>query len=79
MNEKREKKSGIDGAKLRAIRESKRMRQAKLSSYSGVAYEVINALENNRYPSSPSVLTALKLADVLEVPVDAFLDAGAVC
>jgi transcriptional regulator with XRE-family HTH domain len=55
----------IDGAKVRAIREIKKLTQLYVASVVGVTTDTISRWENNRYPSIKRE-NAEKLADALE-------------
>lgn len=54
---------------LRAAREARGWTQAELAQHAGVSRKTINTVENGVFV--PSTLLALKLARVLERPVEA--------
>ncbi|MBU5611815.1 helix-turn-helix transcriptional regulator [Geomonas azotofigens] len=62
----------IDGARIRSIRETKRLTQLYVASVVGVTTDTISRWENNRYPSIKRD-NAQKLADALEVPLEEVL------
>src|SRR4051794_38221369 len=59
----------IDGARIRTIREAKRLTQLYVASVVGVTTDTISRWENNRYPSIRRD-NAEKLAGALEVTLD---------
>jgi len=62
----------IDGAALKRIREEQKLTQLYVSKVVGVTTDTISRWENNRYPSMRRD-NALKLAEALEVEIDALL------
>ena len=62
----------IDGARIRSIRETKRLTQLYVANVVGVTTDTISRWENNRYPSIKRE-NAQKLADALEVSLDEIL------
>jgi transcriptional regulator with XRE-family HTH domain len=62
----------IDGEVLKRIREEKRLTQLYVSKVVGVTTDTISRWENNRYPTVRRE-NVLKLAEALEVDVDALL------
>src|SRR6056297_3659596 len=62
----------VDATALRRIREEKRLTQLYVSKVVGVTTDTISRWENNRYPTIRRE-NALKLAEALEVPLDALL------
>ena len=63
----------IDGAKIRAIRESKGLTQLYLATAVGVTTDTISRWENRRYPTIKKE-NGLKLAEALETPLEDILD-----
>lgn len=63
----------IDGAKVRNIRESKGLTQLFLATAVGVTTDTISRWENKRYPTIKKE-NAVKLAEALEVELDAILE-----
>src|SRR5512139_4001326 len=62
----------LDGAVLKRLREEKRLTQLYVSKVVGVTTDTISRWENNRYPTMRRD-NALKLAEALEVPIEALL------
>jgi transcriptional regulator with XRE-family HTH domain len=62
----------VDGQRVRAIREEKRLTQLYVASVVGVTTDTISRWENNRYPSIKRE-NAERLAAALEVPLDDIL------
>ena len=62
----------IDGAKIRSVRETKRLTQLYVANVVGVTTDTISRWENNRYPSIKRE-NAQKLADALEVALEEIL------
>lgn len=62
----------IDGNIIRKIREEKRLTQLYVSKVVGVTTDTVSRWENNRYPTIMRD-NALKLAEALEVDLDAIL------
>jgi transcriptional regulator with XRE-family HTH domain len=62
----------LDGAALKRIREERKLTQLYVSKVVGVTTDTISRWENNRYPSMRRD-NALKLAEALEVDLDALL------
>jgi putative transcriptional regulator len=56
------------GNRLREVRDERGWTQAELAARIGVSRKTVNTIENRVFV--PSTLIALKLARVLEVPVD---------
>lgn len=54
---------------IKALRKSKNLSQAQLASLCQVSRQTINAIENDKY--DPSLLLAMRLAKVLEWPLEA--------
>jgi len=65
----------LDSAAVRSIREDKKLTQLYVSKVVGVTTDTISRWENNRYPTVKRE-NALRLADALEVDVDAILEGG---
>jgi len=65
----------IDGGKIRILREQKGLTQLYLAASVEVTTDTISRWENKRYPTIKKE-NALKLAEVLEVPLEDILDAG---
>jgi putative transcriptional regulator len=61
--------TGIKADGLRAARAAARMTQADLAQAIGVSRKTINTIENEVFV--PSTVLALRLAEVLNVPVEA--------
>ena len=55
----------VDGARLRALRRRKMLSLRELGERSGVAYDIINKLENGRRSAQPR--TVRRLAEALAV------------
>ena len=64
--------SAIDGARIRALRESKKLTQLYVASVVGVTTDTISRWENNRYPTIKRE-NAEKLAAALEVELEEIL------
>lgn len=64
----------VSGSRIRNIRKALGMSQAALADRVGVTQSHISELENNQ--NSPSAVLLQKLADVLDVPVDALFGRG---
>ena len=64
----------VSGSRIRNIRKALGIRQAALADRVGVTQSHISELENNQ--NSPSAVLLQKLADVLDVPVDALFGRG---
>ncbi len=62
----------LDGEAVRHIREQKRLTQLYVSKVIGVTTDTVSRWENNRYPTIRRE-NALKLAEALEVELDAIL------
>ncbi len=62
----------IDGLSVRRIREEKRLTQLYVAKVVGVTTDTVSRWENNRYPTIRRD-NALKLAEALEVELDALL------
>ncbi len=62
----------VDGQRVRAVREEKKLTQLYVASVVGVTTDTISRWENNRYPSIKRE-NAEKLAAALEVPLEAIL------
>jgi len=62
----------IDGARIRLVRETKKLTQLYVASVVGVTTDTISRWENNRYPSIKRD-NAEKLATALEVSLEAIL------
>ena len=62
----------IDGARIKSVRETKKLTQLYVASVVGVTTDTISRWENNRYPSIKRD-NAQKLADALEVELDSIL------
>jgi len=62
----------IDGARIKSVRETKKLTQLYVASVVGVTTDTISRWENNRYPSIKRD-NAEKLADALEVPLEEIL------
>jgi transcriptional regulator with XRE-family HTH domain len=62
----------IDGARIKSVREAKKLTQLYVASVVGVTTDTISRWENNRYPSIKRD-NAEKLAGALEVELDAIL------
>ena len=62
----------IDGARIRSVRETKKLTQLYVANVVGVTTDTISRWENNRYPSIKRE-NAQKLAGALEVPLDEIL------
>ncbi|MGV1099103.1 helix-turn-helix domain-containing protein [Thiovibrio sp. JS02] len=65
----------IDGLKIRQIREEKGLTQLYVSTVVGVTTDTISRWENRRYPTIKKE-NAIRLAEALEVPLEAIIDAG---
>ncbi|MDH5298355.1 MAG: helix-turn-helix domain-containing protein [Desulfobulbaceae bacterium] len=63
----------IDGAKVRALRESKELTQLYVATVVGVTTDTISRWENRRYPTIKRE-NALKLAELLEVELAEILE-----
>jgi transcriptional regulator with XRE-family HTH domain len=63
----------IDGDKIRRLRESKGLTQLYLATVVGVTTDTVSRWENRRYPTIKRD-NALKLAEALEVEIDAILE-----
>ena len=55
--------------RLREIRDERRWTQADLATLVGVSRQTINSIETGRF--EPSLSLALKLAQLIDVPVEA--------
>jgi putative transcriptional regulator len=55
--------------RLRAARDERRWTQADLAAHVGVSRQTINSIETGRF--EPSLSLALKLARLIDVPVEA--------
>lgn len=66
----------IDGSRVRALREQKGLTQLYIATAVDVTTDTVSRWENKRYPTIKKE-NALKLADALEVDLDALLDHGA--
>jgi transcriptional regulator with XRE-family HTH domain len=66
----------IDGEAIRRLRETKGLTQLYVATAVGVTTDTISRWENRRYPSIKQE-NAARLAEALEVPVSAILDAQA--
>ncbi len=64
----------VDGTAARRIREEKQLTQLYVSKVVGVTTDTISRWENNRYPSIKRE-NALRLAEALEVPIEAIVRA----
>ena len=64
----------VSGSRIRNVRKALGMSQAALADRVGVTQSHISELENNQ--NSPSAVLLQKLADVLDVPVDALFGRG---
>ena len=62
----------IDGARIRNVRETKKLTQLYVANVVGVTTDTISRWENNRYPSIKRE-NAQKLADALEVALEEIL------
>jgi len=62
----------IDGARIRSVRETKKLTQLYVANVVGVTTDTISRWENNRYPTIKRE-NAQKLADALEVPLEEIL------
>ena len=62
----------LDASEIRRIRESQQLTQLYVSKVVGVTTDTISRWENNRYPTIRRE-NALKLAEALEVPLEAIL------
>lgn len=62
----------LDSVEIRRIRESQQLTQLYVSKVVGVTTDTISRWENNRYPTIRRE-NALKLAEALEVPLEAIL------
>ena len=65
----------IDGGRVRALREEKGLTQLYLATAVEVTTDTISRWENRRYPTIKKE-NALRLAEALEVELDAILDQG---
>ncbi len=74
MNENLPPTICVDGTTARRIREEKQLTQLYVSKVVGVTTDTISRWENNRYPSIKRE-NALRLAEALEVPVEAIVRA----
>lgn len=64
------------GQRLQALRQARGFSQRALAELSGLNFNTLSLIENEK--SSPNVSTLQQLADALEVPVTAFFEAPAV-
>lgn len=64
------------GRRLQALRQARGLSQRALAELSGLNFNTLSLIENEK--SSPNVSTLQQLADALEVPVTAFFEAPAV-
>lgn len=60
------------GSRLQALRKARRLSQRELAELSGLNFNTLSLIENDK--SSPNVSTLQQLADALEVPVTAFFE-----
>ncbi len=65
----------LDSEAVRRVREEKKLTQLYVSKVVGVTTDTISRWENNRYPTIKRE-NALRLADALEVEIEAILEAG---
>ncbi len=65
----------INGLKIRQIREEKGLTQLYVSTVVGVTTDTISRWENRRYPTIKKE-NAIRLAEALEVPLEAIIDTG---
>ncbi|MBU4154465.1 MAG: helix-turn-helix domain-containing protein [Proteobacteria bacterium] len=63
----------IDGGEIRKLREAKGLTQLYLATFIGVTTDTVSRWENRRYPAM-KMENAEKLAEALEVELDAILD-----
>ena len=64
------------GRRLQALRQARGLSQRALAELSGLNFNTLSLIENEK--SSPNVSTLQQLADALEVPVTAFFEAPSV-
>lgn len=65
----------LDGAAVRRVREEKKLTQLYVAKVVGVTTDTISRWENNRYPSIKRE-NALRLAEALEVAIEAIIEGG---
>ncbi len=54
--------------RLRVLRAEKEISQKELAEAAGLSRQTVNSIERGKF--NPSVITALKIAEYFEVPVD---------